>query len=102
MSGIEELRAKFTVDRPESIRETVAAWAFEDAAGADDVIRRLESIDCAGCHAPAPIYYHDMAREIGQHWQEIDDAIDNYRDATGEAWAPKPGQNFLTYLWFAY
>lgn len=43
-----------------------------------------------------------MAAEIPLHWDEIDRALDEYRDATGAAWAPGAGQNFLTYLWFAY
>jgi hypothetical protein len=102
MPNIEELKAKFTVERPDSIKEQVAAWAFEDANDAADAIGRLESIDCAGCHSPAPIFSHDMACEIASHWPEIDDAIDSYREATGEAWTPRENQGFLSYLWFAY
>jgi hypothetical protein len=97
-----ELKAKYTVSHPATIREKLAEWAFEGAESIDQVIRCLETIDCAACHSPAPIYYHDMAAEIAQVWPEIDEAIDGYRDATGEAWAPRENQNFLTYLWFAY
>lgn len=101
-AAFERLKAKFTVTRPESIREKVAEWAFEDAADAESVIRQLESMDCAACHSPAPVYYSQMAAEIAAHWPDIDAAIDSYRDATGEAWAPRKDQNFLCYLWFAY
>jgi hypothetical protein len=97
-----KLKSKFTVSRPESIRDKVAAWAFENAEKPEAVIACLEGIDCAGCHSPAPIYYNDMAAELATHWPDIGDALGSYRDATGEAWAPKENQNFLTYLWFAY
>jgi hypothetical protein len=99
---LEALKAKFTVSRPESILEKIAAWAFEDADDAARVITRLEELDCAGCYSPAPIYNHDLAREIVEHWTEIDDALDSYRENTGEAWTPKAGQSFLNHLWFAY
>ena len=98
----DSLKATFTVASPATIREKVAVWAFEDAEDADTVIANLERLDCAACYSPAPIYYTDMAREIGEHWPEIDDALENYRDNSGETWTPKPGQNFLTHLWFAY
>jgi hypothetical protein len=96
------LKATFTVSRPQSIREKLADWAFADADDAEGVIASLERLDCAACYSPVPIYHHDMAREIGEHLPEIDAALDSYRDNTGQAWTPKEGQNFLTYLWFAY
>lgn len=96
------MRARYSNPRPQSIVERLGDWAFCEAESVDDAIRELESIDCAGCHSPAPITYHEMAAEVGRHWDEIDLASDAYREATGEAWAPEPGQNFLTHLWFAY
>jgi hypothetical protein len=102
INPLEALKAKFSDSNPKSIREQVAAWAFEDADHAERVITRLEELDCAACYSPAPIYYHDMAAGIAEHWQEIDAALDSYRDATGEAWTPQKDQNFLTHLWFAY
>lgn len=102
MSDFADDKARFTVSRPDSIREKVAAWAFEGTDSTQDAISRLESIDCAACCSPAPIYNRDMAREIAWHWQEIDAALDSYRDAAGIAWAPQEGQGVLTYLWFAY
>ena len=98
----DDLKATHTVAEPGTISEKVAAWAFEDAEDVAAVIDRLESLDCAACHSPAPIYNTDMAREIGEHWPEIDCALDDYQDAIGEAWTPKPDQSFLSYLWFAY
>jgi hypothetical protein len=96
------VKAKFTVIRPESIREKVAAWAFENVEDIESVIACLERIDCAACYSPAPIYNHDMAREIGWHWQEIDEAIDGFRDETGEAPFLRKNHGFLNYLWFTY
>lgn len=97
-----ELKSLYTVERPHTIREKLTEWAFDNADTIDAVIASLERIDCAGCYSPAPIYYHDMAAEIATHWPEIDEALDGYRDASGEAWTPKENQNFLTHLWFAY
>jgi hypothetical protein len=45
MSVLDDLKAKYTIDRPDSIRERVAAWAFEGAADIRQVIDRLEAID---------------------------------------------------------
>lgn len=98
----EELKAAHVIAEPGTITEKVASWAFEDAEDMETVIGRLESLDCAACHSPAPIYNTDMAREMVEHWPEIDCALDDYRDAIGEAWTPKPDQSFLTYLWFTY
>ena len=101
-NALDRLRQKFTVERPQTIKEIVAAWAFDDAETPDDVLGRLEYMDCAGCYSPAPIYNDDMAAEIARFWPEIDVAIESYRDATGEHWTPGKNQNFLCYLWFAY
>lgn len=102
MSDLEAFKDKYIVANPASIREKLAAWAFEGAEDIQQVIYSLESMTCAGCFSPAPIHNDGMAREIARHWDEIDDALTVYREETGEAWAPREGQNFLTFLWFAY
>jgi hypothetical protein len=98
----ESLKAKFSVSRPDTIREKVAAWAFENAENIEAVIACLERIDCAACYSPAPIYNYDMAREISWYWLEIDDARDAYQEATGEQWTPREHGGILSFLWFAY
>ncbi len=102
VNKFDELKAAYVVAYPQTIREKLAAWAFDGDTDIEGVIRNLESVDCAASCSPAPVYYDDMAHEIGEHWLEIDDALSDYRNAIGEAWTPKPDQNFLTYLWFAY
>ena len=98
----ESLKAQFTVRRPETIREKVAAWAFENVKNIEAVIACLERIDCAGCYSPAPIYNHAMAREVNWYRLEIDEARDAYQDATGKQWTPSDHGGLLSYLWCAY
>ncbi len=98
----ESFKAKYTVDVPGNIREKLAAWSFAEAEDIDGVIACLERIDCAACYSPAPIFNHEMAAEIARFWPEIDQAMDGYRDATGEAWTLPEQAGVLAYLWFAY
>ena len=45
----------------------------------------MERIDCAGCYAPCGlIYNHEIAAKVPDWWDDIDSAVDGYRDATGE------------------
>ena len=102
VNDFERLKGRFTANRPETIRDKLAAWAFDGAETVGEAIGNLEQIDCAGCYSPSPFYFEDMAAEIARHWPEIDEALDSYREETGEAWTPKAGQGFLCHLWFAY
>lgn len=75
----------------------------------DNIQSMLESCNCAACSSPAPIYTHAMVQELAEVWEEVDEALSEYHDATGDNWQPvdysnrKPG--LLTVgalLWFAY
>lgn len=83
------------------IVETLIAWAFDDESySLENVLEwNLESIDCAGCHAPGGLIYNsDIAAKFADWWDDIDDALESYRDGTGEKFAPETcGQ----LVWFA-
>ena len=92
------------VDDSTTIKGKLLDYAIDTLADGDSpqqVATNLGNICCEYCIGPAPIYNHDIASEIAEHWLEIQEAIDECEDATGEYWAPKNGQ-FLAYLWFAY
>ena len=92
-----------------AIEAAVADWAVDAMQNyknctSKDIIRHLETTDCAACHAPAGLIYNaDLAVKLSEWWVEIDDALDEYQQETGEAWTPDPskGLTFLSYVWFA-
>ena len=90
------------------IADTILGWTIntfenEPDPTARDVLRHLEMTDCAACHAPGGlIYNHHIARKLEAWWPEIDDAIAEYHDATGENPRPRDGALTLGWLvWFA-
>lgn len=91
-----------------AIQEKLFEYAVDsgyDAGTFDEVkkelVTRLEQVNCSVGSSPAPIFNDKIAQEIGMYWEEINEALEEYYDATGEYWAPKDN-NVLTYLWFAY
>ena len=94
--------------RPGEIGAAILGWTDDSFSGwtdatARDVLRHLEMTDCAACHAPGGlIYNHHIARKLEAWWPEIDDAIAEYHDATGENPRPRDGALTLGWLvWFA-
>jgi len=87
-----------TFDSP---HRALLEWAFEEAETLKDAQDRLKEVNCAGCSGPAPIYNYEVAQEMAKYWSYIQDALEEYEDATGEYWTPKDG-NFLQYVWFTY
>lgn len=86
-------------------------WALdnldEDTETAVDAAERitgtLRSINCSGCFAPSGlIYNHDLGREAGEHWAEIDDALEDYEDSTWTPWHPQSGLSVSQLVWFTY
>jgi hypothetical protein len=96
------------------LKAMVAEWALDamedNSYKAKDVIRHLETVDCAACHAPSGLIYNvDLADKLKLHWDDVNDAVEEYHDATGEWWhpglmadAPRGAAfNVLSYVWFA-
>lgn len=91
-----------------NISHAILEWvrdAFEhDAtATARDVLRHLETIDCASCHAPRGLIYNQhIADKIPTWWDEIDEAMAHYFEDTGEHARPRDGSITIGWLvWFA-
>ena len=71
--------------------ETAAQTAFLEWA--------LESTNCASCHAPSGLIYNrDIAAKFADWWDDIDDTLAAYRDATDESFAP---ETCGALVWFA-
>lgn len=68
-----------------------------------NVIRRLEETDCAGCAAPAGLIYNGDLYDKAAIWgAEIDDALADYEDETGEQPKPRDGSPTIgSLVWFA-
>ena len=102
-------QCKIEGDLSDSIRGRCLDYALEGAEYDADcfgeyrknVIRVLEQMDCAAGASPAPVYYYQMARELADHWLEVDDALEDCREQTGENWPLGKG-SVLNALWFAY
>lgn len=92
---------------PGHISRAILEWAdgaFESDpnAAAKDVLRHLETIDCAGCHAPAGLIYSgEIAAKLALWWSEIDDAIAYYHESVGENPTP-PGDGVITVGWLVW
>lgn len=100
-NGIAERLLEWAIDSTEYDVDDTAPAA--ELAGA--MIATLEQINCAGVSAPSGLVYnHDLGAEAGRRWFEIDDALDDYRDSTGEPPAPGDGQSISIgwLVWFAY
>jgi mono/diheme cytochrome c family protein len=94
--------------RPGHIPRAILKWAeeaFENepSATANDVLRHLETIDCAACHAPDGLIYNgEIAEKLALWWSEIDDAIFEHHESMGENPAPRDGALSVGWLvWFA-
>lgn len=73
---------------------------------AKEIIRQLDTIDCAAAHAPSGlIYNHDLAEKLGEWAFDIRAALEGHEEATGESWSytqmPHGGGTFFSYVWFA-
>lgn len=79
------------------------AFEHDERATAQDVLRHLDMIDCAGCHAPQGlIYTKDIADKVPLWWDEIDEAMAQYFEDMGEAPAPIRGPITIGWMvWFA-
>lgn len=82
---------------------TQDAFEHDERATAQDVLRHLETIDCAGCHAPQGLIYNkDIADKVPLWWDEIDEAVAQYHEETGEHATPRDGAVTIGWLvWFA-
>lgn len=103
--------------QPGNIRAAIVEWVedamvewVEDAplrrepnATARDVLHHLETTDCAACHAPRGLIYNcDINPKLDLWAIEINEAIAEYHDATGENPRPRDGSLTLGWLvWFA-
>ena len=81
-------------------------WAtqYEDETLDDLVLFSLESCNCAGCHAPnGLIFNNEVAAKYSDWWDQIDEAMDGYHDATGEWFAPETTGQLVWFAveWFA-
>jgi cytochrome c553 len=92
--------------QPGNIRTAIVEWtvdAFrhEPNATARDVLHHLETTDCGACHAPhGLIYNRDISPKLDLWRLEINEAVAEYHDATGEN--PRPRDGALTLEWFVW
>lgn len=86
------------VENPDKL--TADEWG-EVLGGAQS---RLDEHDCAGCSSPAPVYTHRMVEKLVEVWDEVDEALEEYQDATGENWQPQRKQALTVgaLLWVGY
>ena len=84
---------------------TENAFASWEGATDSDVIRHLETIDCAACHAPPGLIYNsEIAGKVSGWWDEIDAALYAYQEEMGEPPRPRDKRDSLTIgflVWFA-
>lgn len=93
---------------PGNISYAILQWTrdyFDNdaSATAKDVLRHLETIDCASCHAPQGLIYNkDIADKVPLWWNEIDEAMAHYFEETGEHATPRDGSITVGWMvWFA-
>ena len=79
------------------------AFEHDEGASARDVLRHLETIDCAACHAPQGLIYNQqVADKAALWWDEINEALAQYQEETGEHPMPRYGSITIGWLvWFA-
>lgn len=89
---------------------SLLAWAFDstefetNGCTPETLVDCLERIDCAGCNAPSGlIYNHDIAAKASDWWNEIDSALWDYQDATGEKYSGRDDVPLTVgdLVWFA-
>lgn len=69
---------------------TKDAFQYEPGATVDDVIRHLETTDCPACHAPPGLIYNSDIWAKASEWaHDIDDALYQYMEATGQNYQPQ-------------
>lgn len=69
----------------------------------EDVIKHLQRVNCAACHAPPGLIYNYEVREKFIHWGNgIDEALHDYYETMGENWRPADGRlTTVVTVWFA-
>lgn len=92
--------------RENAIARDLWDWAkrYEDDGAENLVAWSLETTNCAGCHAPGGlIYNNEIAAKYAEWWDDIDTALDEYHDATGERYAPETTGQLVWFAveWFA-
>jgi hypothetical protein len=94
--------------KPGHISHAILQWtrdAFEhdEGATARDVLRHLEMIDCAGCHAPQGLIYNqEVADKVALWWDEIDEAMAHYYEEIDDHALPIRGPITIVWMvWFA-
>lgn len=81
---------------------TKDAFQYEPEATVDDVIRHLETTDCAATHAPPGLIYNSDLWVKAAAWaNDIDAALYEYREATGENYQPRDNLTVGGLVWFA-
>lgn len=84
------------------IVEALLDWAFDgdESLTLEQCIEwNLETCSCSGCHAPSGlIYNHDIASKFQDWWDDIDDALEGYREATGDSYIVETCGSLV---WFA-
>lgn len=81
------------------------AFEHDASATAQDVLRHLESLNCAGCHAPQGLIYNqDIADKVALWWDEIDAALADHYEQTGQNPQPKgrDAEGALTIGWLVW
>lgn len=78
----------------------IALWEWvQDCEDAQEVIDLLESCNCAGCNAPdGLIYNNEIAAKFPDWWDDIDNALYEWRENTGEGFTPETTGQLV---WFA-
>lgn len=83
-------------------------WALrsDDEMTLEQCIKwKLESCDCAVCHAPdGLIYNQELAEKFPIWWDSINDALEGYHEATGERYAPETCGQLVWFAveWYSY
>ncbi len=82
---------------------TCTHFVFDAEIGLDALIEHLQRIDCSTGHCPHGLMYNtDICSRLPSWSHSIDEALEEYREATGENWSP--GDGCLTIgslVWFA-
>ncbi len=103
-----------TENKDHLIYGALAAWLLGDFENeperftVKEIVDALERVDCAATFAPSGlIYNHEVAEKAALWWDEIDTAISEYHEETGENPHPsnkhvKNGPITIVFLvWFA-
>jgi hypothetical protein len=78
------------------------AFAYDDEATFEDVLGFIYTIDCSACHAPPRLIYNtDIWAQVATWGKDIDQALWEFKDATGEDYKPRDGLTVGSLVWFA-